>query len=650
MRPPPTPADLSPHLPWERGADLELAFAQLWISGPDPSVDGLVRIEALRRNAQGDFDRFERWSNPFPSRAEPAASARMVHEFGVESSDLERASSGAEVWAEFADFVGERALVVLDAEMFGAWAAHFEGRGEKDRCVLGLSEFAAQWMPGRPGVSRENLVRQLLGSVRARTPPGAISARDLQSALAELIARVLELDPLALRLAAAVCICLLQRLREVDVHAARRFELSLSLIERPSRFLSGSTRLFDAQRAPRDGGFGMGLEADELSDPAEAARLWIDELEPAWSQASDARESSVPITTDDEKPFEARDLELVDDIFQVHLPAISAEDGEVLRYRAGQHEVARQTAQTLGSNELLLVHAPTGTGKTLAYLVPAMIWAVRHGVRVGVTTYTRALQEQAMDREVPRALRAIDRATALGPNRLPCVPRVALLKGRANYLCWRALKLHLPGAEDGHEAWLAWLSLFLFSLSDDSGDLDRLAMRAAFGVGSRERESRELESLVRQTRGQVGCCQQRDDRRTCGAEVARARSEQAHVVIANHAFALVKQASFKHVIFDECEHLHDQAHGTWSHALSIEEMRQLFARVRQDGKQASRAPLDRLERAAFPGSQAATALEGAASACRDSLAALDELEREVAAFLAWRTAKERTRDARDQHA
>jgi Rad3-related DNA helicase len=646
--PSPTPGPSLP--PWELREAEELAFVQLWASGPDPSVDGLIRVEALRRGSAGDFEHFERWANPFSAQPEPAVRARIAREFPVDPRELERAGPSEDAWEELVAFVGVRALVVLDAESFSAWVAHFEGRVQIDRCILGLVEFNEQWMPGRTAVAREKLVQQLLGSAREHASPAAIGARELQAALAELVARVLEIEPAALRLAAAASVACARLLREVDPRAARRFEFGLSLIERPSRFLAGATRPFDPLRAPKDGRFGLALDADELADPVEAARAAIDELAPAWALDGDARDMSVPITTEEDKPFDARDLELIDDVFQVQLPAIAAEDGLALRYRAGQHEVARQVARTLGANELLLVHAPTGTGKTLAYIVPAMIWAARHGVRVGVTTYTRALQEQAMEREVPRALRALDRATSLGPNRLPCVPRVALLKGRANYVCWRALKLHAPTSEDGHETWLAWLTLVLFSLRDDAGDLDRLALRAPNGAGTREREGRELENLVRQTRAQVACCQNREDRKTCGAEVARQRSERAHVVIANHAFALVKQASFKHVVFDECEHLHEQAHGVWSHSLSIEEMGQLLARIRTQGKSSSRAPLDRLERATFPGSLAATALESAAVAWRASLEALDELEREIDAFLAWRAAKERTRNARDQHA
>jgi hypothetical protein len=121
----PAPASLDTP-PWVQSDPPELAFVSLWVSGPDPSVDGLLRIEALRRSAVGGLSRFERYCNPFPERDEPAASARMVREFGVDSKELQAAPSGMEAWEELREFLGERALAVSDAESFRAWSSHFE--------------------------------------------------------------------------------------------------------------------------------------------------------------------------------------------------------------------------------------------------------------------------------------------------------------------------------------------------------------------------------------------------------------------------------------------------------------------------------------------------------------------------------------------
>src|SRR4029450_1656245 len=88
--------------------------------------------------------------------------------------------------------------------------------------------------------------------------------------------------------------------------------------------------------------------------------------------------------------------------------------------RPGQAAMACQVATALADRETLIVEAGTGTGKTYAYLVPALL----SGRRVIVSTGTRALQDQLYHRDLPRVREA---RGADG--------RVAVVKGRANYLC-----------------------------------------------------------------------------------------------------------------------------------------------------------------------------------------------------------------------
>lgn len=96
--------------------------------------------------------------------------------------------------------------------------------------------------------------------------------------------------------------------------------------------------------------------------------------------------------------------------------------------RDGQHQMAVAVAEAVAGNQHLLVQAGTGTGKSLAYLVPAVRHAVADGERVVVSTATLALQRQVVTRDLPLV------AEAVTP-RLPREPRVALLKGWHNYLC-----------------------------------------------------------------------------------------------------------------------------------------------------------------------------------------------------------------------
>src|SRR5260370_19902912 len=98
--------------------------------------------------------------------------------------------------------------------------------------------------------------------------------------------------------------------------------------------------------------------------------------------------------------------------------------------RPSQLRMAERIARALADRERLLVEAGTGTGKTFAYLVPALT----SGLRVLISTGTRTLQDQLYSRDIPLLAGALGRPLA-----------TALLKRRANYLC--RLKLGGSGAQ-----------------------------------------------------------------------------------------------------------------------------------------------------------------------------------------------------------
>src|SRR5215204_4428520 len=93
--------------------------------------------------------------------------------------------------------------------------------------------------------------------------------------------------------------------------------------------------------------------------------------------------------------------------------------------RPEQEALAGEVADALETGDHLVAEAGTGTGKSLAYLIPAL----ESGQRVVVATATKALQEQLLVHDVPTAARALRRDV-----------RVAVLKGRQNYLCRKQLR------------------------------------------------------------------------------------------------------------------------------------------------------------------------------------------------------------------
>src|ERR1051325_11755499 len=95
------------------------------------------------------------------------------------------------------------------------------------------------------------------------------------------------------------------------------------------------------------------------------------------------------------------------------------------RVRPGQVEMARAIAETIERNGVMIAEAGTGTGKTFAYLVPALL----SGGKVIISTGTKTLQDQLFDRDIQVVRDAL---------KVPVT--VALLKGRANYVCHHYLE------------------------------------------------------------------------------------------------------------------------------------------------------------------------------------------------------------------
>src|SRR5262249_6716916 len=116
--------------------------------------------------------------------------------------------------------------------------------------------------------------------------------------------------------------------------------------------------------------------------------------------------------------------------------------------RAEQGALAEAVERALATGEHLVAEAGTGTGKSLGYLIPAL----ESGRRVVVATATQALQQQLLAHEVPAAARALDREL-----------KVAVLKGRQNYVCRKQLQgfgpmlLRDPRDELVFEALEPWL-------------------------------------------------------------------------------------------------------------------------------------------------------------------------------------------------
>ncbi|MCY3883257.1 MAG: exonuclease domain-containing protein [Chloroflexi bacterium] len=222
--------------------------------------------------------------------------------------------------------------------------------------------------------------------------------------------------------------------------------------------------------------------------------------------------------------------------------------------RPQQEEMAEAVAGAFSDGGHWLVEAGTGVGKSLAYLIPAALYALRNGTRVVISTNTIALQEQLLGKDVP-ALREILREA--GAIASPDELRVALLKGRANYLCVQRWMGHPASLSDPDVARLAG-SLARWLPKTHTGDRSELRLDGGARSAWTRFSSADADCLSRQhTFVREG---------RCFLQRARKTAEGAHLVIVNHALLLADLASggsaipaYDHLIIDEAHNLEGQA-------------------------------------------------------------------------------------------
>ncbi|OBH44225.1 ATP-dependent helicase [Mycobacterium mantenii] len=226
--------------------------------------------------------------------------------------------------------------------------------------------------------------------------------------------------------------------------------------------------------------------------------------------------------------------------------------------RSGQQEMAAAVARAFATGEHLVVQAGTGTGKSLAYLVPAIVHALDDESPVVVSTATIALQRQLVDRDLPRLVDALADA-------LPRRPRFALLKGRRNYLCLN--KIHNGGAADGEEGddrpqeelfnpmAVSALGrdvqrLTEWASSTESGDRDDLK------PGVPDRSWSQVSVSARECLGLSRCPFGTE----CFSERARSQAGRADVVVTNHALLAIDAVADSAVLPEHALLVVDEAH------------------------------------------------------------------------------------------
>ena len=179
-------------------------------------------------------------------------------------------------------------------------------------------------------------------------------------------------------------------------------------------------------------------------------------------------------------------------------------------YRSQQLDMAEAVADALEQGGTLVAEAGTGTGKTFAYLVPALL----SGQKVIISTGTRNLQDQLFLRDLPRLREA-----------MASPARVALLKGRANYLCIHRMESAMLDARGHRREDLRWLlKVRDWSARTDRGDISEL--------GDVPEDAAIWPLVTSTTDNCLG--QECSDWSRCHLVEARRRAQEADVVVVNH--------------------------------------------------------------------------------------------------------------------
>ncbi len=220
--------------------------------------------------------------------------------------------------------------------------------------------------------------------------------------------------------------------------------------------------------------------------------------------------------------------------------AIAAIDGSP---REGQIAMAEAVANALSDRHHLLVQAGTGTGKSLAYLVPALV----HGKRVLVATATLALQRQLVERDLPRVKEALE-------EELGREISFAVYKGVGNYLC-----LQKMNADESHD------SEVLVDVSTLERDARRLREWAAKpGISGDRDDAPEVDRrvwLANSTSGRE--CVGADDCRfgsECFAVNAKAKAQTADIVVTNHTLLAIEIVDSHPILPERDAVILDEAH------------------------------------------------------------------------------------------
>ena len=483
----------------------ESPLDQVWVSldlettGLSADDDEIIEVGAVKFQGERILDTFQSFTNPH----------RRLSDFikrytGISQADVDRAPSFGKVSAKLAPFIGSSPVV---GHNIAFDLGFLSGKGLKlsgPRCDTW--DLAYVLMPGASDYSLSKLAASLgIDHARAhRAVEDALATKDLFLKLAE-------------------------RALELDVYTLAEME---RLAGRSSWVLSYFIRALEAHKI-------RGVSASGDGSDVGATGIDIKALRRRLHHVKALRPN---------KTVRELDVELVASLLRQGGPLSRTMAG--FEERPQQVEMARAVGNAINNQGRLIVEAGTGVGKSLAYLLPAAIYALTNNKRVVVSTNTINLQEQLLNKDAPAMMEALSEVDGLAVEDL----KYTQLKGRANYLCLRRLG-HLRSSDALTESEARIMAKLMVWLKDTgTGDRSELNLSNRSAAAPWERLSAQ---------GALDC---NGVNGVCFLRAARDRAAGAHLVIVNHALLMSDLTAggalipkYDVLIVDEAHHLEREA-------------------------------------------------------------------------------------------
>lgn len=497
----------------------ELIALDLETTGLDPQIDGIIEIGAVRFKEGEVLERFNTFVDPGMPLPE-----RITALTGIHPEDLDGAPRIDYVLGDLRKFIGQLPILGHNVAFDLSFLRRY-GVG-KHNVLVDTYELAAVLLPTAPRYNLTSLSEQL-------------GLQDLTQAH--------------------------RALADAEAHARIYWALWEKLLTLPFEILD---EIVEAAR-------GMDWMCRDPFEEAHRQRVQSIGVE-ARRRRAEMAFKPLPERTRTLRPVSDPEMLDADKLGKNIEPGGKLEHFiEGYETRHSQVEMLKAVAKALNNGRHLMIEAPTGTGKSIAYLIPSIYWATNNSERVVISTATITLQDQLIKKDLPLLKQA------LGVNF-----EAVVLKGRANYLCPRRLMTLRRRPPTSVEELRVLAKILVWMLESDSGDRGEISLRGGD----------EENMWVRLSAQDEGCMLNRCEEQMEGAcpfYKARRQADAAHILIVNHALLLSDVAvenrvlpDFRYLVIDEAHNLEEATTNGLSTELDRFTLQRRFAdlaKVEKDG-------------------------------------------------------------------